>query len=292
VRLHFIVGSGRCGSSLIHEILCRHEDVGFLSNVEDNLPWLGLNGRFNNWLYSATRGAWTRKSRLRFAPSEAYRLISREVSPLYADSCRDLTRDDVTPWLRQRFERFFAERFDTQGKSTFLHKYTGWPRMGFFAEIFPHARFIHVVRDGRAVANSLLQMNWWDGYRGPERWHWGVLPEEYRRDWEASERSFVVLAGMTWRVLMDSFDRAASHMDPHRYTVVRYEDFLDRPRESLQSMAAFLELSWSKRLASALEQLHIDRTKRRAYDHELTAEQRYDLERYLAPALARYGYDL
>jgi hypothetical protein len=292
MRLHFIVGTGRCGSSLLHEILCRHEQVGFVSNVDDRFPRLVFNGRFNNALYSATRGGWTRKGRLRFAPSEAYRLISKEASPIYADSCRDLTGEDVTPWLRQRFEQFFLTRSQAQGRPFFLHKYTGWSRIGFFAEIFPAARFIHVVRDGRAVANSLLQMRWWQGYRGPEEWHWGALSEGYRREWEAAGCSFVVLAGIAWKILMESFESAARDLEPGRYMVARYEDFLERPRESLDSIAAFLELPRSTRLASALGDMRLDAARRRGFESELTGEQRTQLDRCLASALARYGYSV
>ncbi|MEY2426226.1 MAG: hypothetical protein QOI61_1798, partial [Actinomycetota bacterium] len=34
----FVLGTGRCGSTLVHELLARHHDVGFLSNIEDRLP--------------------------------------------------------------------------------------------------------------------------------------------------------------------------------------------------------------------------------------------------------------
>ena len=290
MRLHFIVGTGRCGSSLVHEILSRHEAMGFVSNVEDNLPAIGLKGRFNNALYSATRGAWTRKGQARFAPSEAYRAISREVSPIYANSSRDLTREDVTPWLRKRFEKFFETRHRAQGKPVFLHKYTGWPRLGFFAEIFPEAKFVNVVRDGRAVANSLLQMEWWTGYRGPEQWHFGPLTEAHRAEWEASGRSQVVLAGIAWKLLMESFESAARELEPARYMEIRYEDFLESPRPSLQAVLDFLEVPWSERLTHALQQHRLDGSRQRAFDRDLTPAQLADLQRTLDPLLARYGY--
>jgi len=48
--------------------------------------------------------------------------------------------------------RFGYVRIDSQKKPVFIHKYTGWSRIAFFKEIFPEARFVHVIRDGRAVA--------------------------------------------------------------------------------------------------------------------------------------------
>ena len=56
--LSFVLGSGRCGSTLIAELIARHPDVGFVSNVDDKLGRLNLKGRWNNELFatpSATR---------------------------------------------------------------------------------------------------------------------------------------------------------------------------------------------------------------------------------------------
>jgi hypothetical protein len=74
--------------------------------------------------------------------------------------------------------------------------------------VFPEARFIHVIRDGRAVANSWLQTSWWTGYQGPSRWYLGPLPEPYATEWETSDHSFVLLAGLGWKLLLDGFDTA------------------------------------------------------------------------------------
>jgi hypothetical protein len=43
--LGFVIGTGRCGSTLVQEVLARHPQVGFVSNLEDKLPTLNLLGR-------------------------------------------------------------------------------------------------------------------------------------------------------------------------------------------------------------------------------------------------------
>jgi len=288
--IHFVVGTGRCGSSLVHEILASHEHVGFVSNFDDNLPGLRLSGRFNNAMFALSQGAFTQKGRLRFAPSEAFRLIRNQVSPVYENSCRDLMSADVTPWLRSRFQNFFESRWRAQGGRCFLHKYTGWPRIGFFAEIFPQARFIHIVRDGRAVANSWLQMDWWGGYRGPEHWPWGVLASTSKGEWEDGGRSFITLAGLSWRILMDSFLAASAKLDSGRYMEVRYEDFVKKPIESLRAMTDFVDLPWSNRIERAVSRSRIRDSRERAFEKELTADQVAELERVTGDVLARYRY--
>ena len=34
----WVLGTGRCGSTLVHEVLARHPGVGFLTNLEDRFP--------------------------------------------------------------------------------------------------------------------------------------------------------------------------------------------------------------------------------------------------------------
>jgi len=51
----------------------------------------------------------------------------------------------------------------------------------FLAEAFPDATFIHVVRDGRAVASSLLKTGWLDGRTQGRRARYYVPGA--RREW-------------------------------------------------------------------------------------------------------------
>ena len=90
VDIVFFVGTGRCGSSLVHEIFARHPEVGFVSNIDDRLASLGRLGARNNAIYRRIPEGMTRKGRPRFAPSEAYRLLDREVSPIVSEPFRDL----------------------------------------------------------------------------------------------------------------------------------------------------------------------------------------------------------
>ncbi|MEW6353090.1 MAG: sulfotransferase [Pseudomonadota bacterium] len=290
MNLVFIVGTGRCGSSLIHEVLARHEDVGFISNVEDNLPLLNLSGKWNNPLFRNLPSRWTAKGRIRFAPSEAYRLISRNVSTIYASPCRDLEADDVTPWLQGKFQNFFNERYVSQGKEFFIHKYTGWPRLGFFSKIFPEAKFIHVIRDGRAVANSWLQMPWWDGYRGPENWLWGALPQHYLDEWNAGAQSFPRLAAINWKLLIDSYERSGRPLGKDKYFLMRYEDFLENPHSTLRAAMQFCGLPWSSRFNKHFEKLALVSDRKNAYERDLAPTQLAEIESSLKDMLIRYGY--
>jgi hypothetical protein len=291
-RFVFVLGTGRCGSSLVHEILAQHGDVGFLSNIEDRLPVPAAFGRWNGPIYRRLPLAMTEKGRMRFAPSEGYRALAREVSEVISTPVRDLVASDATPWLGGRFGRFFERRATAQGTEVFLHKFTGWPRAGLIDAALPQTRFIHVIRDGRAVANSLLQMPWWRGYQGPTGWGWGPLTDDDQRAWEATGRSFAVLAGLEWKLLMDAFAEAKEAIDTERWIDVRYEDLLQDPMATTKELLEFVGLSWTTRFEDRFGRYSLDASRVDAFRHDLNPSDLSAIEDVLGSHLRALGYDL
>lgn len=289
-RLAWMLGTGRCGSTLVHEVVARHPDVGFVSNLEDNAGWLGWTGRLNRRLFDVVPNRLTEKGRLRYAPSEAYHLLDREVSPVLSTPFRDLIAADASPWLTARFRRLFDEKAAAAGRPLFLHKFTGWPRSGFVEAAFPESRYVHVVRDGRAVANSWLQMDWWLGHRGPWDWPWGPLPPSYEAEWEASGRSFAVLAALAWKILIDAFDDARAKIPGDRWLEIRYEDVLDDPEARFAEILEFLGLPWTAQFERRLVRYEFRREAAAAYRRHLDAETLARIEACLEDHLARHGY--
>jgi|RhiMethySRZTD1v2_1073278.scaffolds.fasta_scaffold156199_2 Sulfotransferase family len=289
VRYTFVGGTGRCGSSLVQELLACHPGVGFVSNLDDLSPLRSL-GSSNNAIFARVPQAWRRKGRIRFAPSEGWRSLAREVSPLVCEPGRDLTAADVTPWLANRFRAYFEDRAAAQHKPAFMHKFTGWPRYGFVEAVLPGSRFVHLVRDGRAVVSSWLQMPWWRGHLGPAGWHFGTLPPAYAEEWAASGESYVILAALAWKLLLDAFDDASAKLAPDQHLVIRYEDLIADPHATLDRLRAFAGLDGSPALDRAVAAARLTPERRAAWRDQLTPEQVALLDRSLAAHLARYGY--
>lgn len=288
-RLVFVLGTGRCGSTVVHEVMARHPAVGFVSNVDDR--GLEALSRWNGALYRRTPAATSRKGRLRYAPSEGYRLLDRRVSPVLSRPSRDLIASDVSPWLEDRVRRFFLERAQAQHAGTFVHKFTGWPRSGFLHRVFPDCRFVHVVRDGRAVASSWLQMPWWKGWEGPSNWQWGPLPPSYQREWDESGHSFVMLAGIGWKLLMDAFDAARRLVPPSSWLEVHYEDLLADPRGRMGDILQFAGLEWDRGFEAGFGRHSFHRGRSESFRADLGGADLAMLERSLAVHLIRHGYD-
>jgi len=290
VTFAFILGSGRCGSTLIHDVLARHPEVGFVSNVDDRIRRPAFGGRWNSAIYRRVPPTLTSKGRLRFAPSEGYRILADQVSPAVVAPFRDLVAADATPWLAERLGTFFEEQARAQASPVFLHKFTGWPRAGFVDAALPEPRFVHIVRDGRAVANSLVQMPWWDGYRGPSGWSWGPLPSRYEVEWEASDRSFPVLAGLEWKILIDAFDRARQAIPASRWLEIRYEDVIADPRVRIEEILTFLGIAWDDAFERSFSRYAFGRDRADAYRRELDPRDVRAIETVLGEHLVRLGY--
>ncbi|MBV9411861.1 MAG: sulfotransferase [Acidimicrobiia bacterium] len=290
-RYGFVLGTGRCGSTLVHEVLARHPDVGFVTNVDDRIG-RAAGGRMQAELIRRLPTAATRKGRLRLAPSEAYRALEREVAPVIAESARDLQAADAVPWLADRFRTFFDSRASAFGAPLFLHKFTGWPRARFVDRVLPGSRYVHIVRDGRAVAASWLRTDWWRGHLGPDGWHFGPLPAAYEKEWDAAGRSFVLLAGLAWKLLLDAFDEARAEIGDDRWLEVRYEDVLADPRGRTAAMLEFLGLRWTDAFESGFADFRFDAGRARAWRSALGDEASAELDASLADHLTRRGYEV
>lgn len=284
-----VVGTGRCGSTLVHELIARHPDTGFVTNLDD----LGVQRttRRQVELWRRLPSGVTTKGRVRFAPSEGYRALAREVSPLLVDPASDPGAADLTPWLRERLNAFVDRRTARLELPVFLHKLTGWPRAGLLAAAFPDARFVHVVRDGRAVASSWLQMPWWKGHLGPQGWHFGPLPAELDELWQRKGRGQPVLAGLAWRMLVEAYDQAEGELGD-RWLTVRHEDVLAEPEATLRQVLTHLDLEYTPTFAAGVARYRLHGERTEAFRSDLAPEQVADLEDVMAAQLVRHEYPL
>ncbi len=235
---------GRSGSTLLFELLATHRDLGWLShhsNRAPRLPWLHALSRLSdaNLLIrkaiarSDESRSWVEK--LRLGPAEAYET--------WASVCGEKIRFD---WLldarasdseRVAARRLVLDVLRWAGKRRFAAKFTGPPRIGYLASLFPDAIFVHVMRDGRAVARSLLNVDFW---RDTPRLHepaWrGGPPETHLDLWRSLGRSPLALAALQWRFAIETARRESAALGPGQYHELRYEDFLRSPETIVTRM--------------------------------------------------------
>jgi hypothetical protein len=280
-----IVGTGRCGSTVLHRVLAKHPRVMWLSGFCDRFP---------------TRPEWNRRAVIaannpllnrvlgrRIQPGECYRFWDQYAYG-FSEPCRDLVRTDVTVRVKKQVRAAF-EAMLTPARDRLLIKITGWPRIGFLNEIFEDAKFVHIIRNGRAVANSLLHVNFWRGWYGPQGWRAGLLSPEDQATWEAYDRSFVALAGLEWRIQMRAIEAARRAIDSDRFLEVKYETFCDQPSDTCRRIVDFTGLPHTAEFERHVQAATITDMSSR-WRKDLTPGQQALLDDLLREDLARHGY--
>jgi hypothetical protein len=286
VKPIIIVGTGRCGSTVLHRLLAKHPRMMWLSGFCDHYPtrpaWnrLAVTAVSNPLLRGLLGG--------RIQPSECYQFWAKHAYG-FSEPCRDLVRADVTARVKKQV-RAVLEPMLTPSRDRLLIKITGWPRIGFLNEIFDDAKFIHILRDGRAVASSLMHVNFWRGWYGPQGWRAGLLSPEDQSTWESYDRSFTALAGLEWQIQMREMQAARRTLDPNRFFEVKYEAFCAQPLETFRQILAFSELPESSEFERHVRATPIKSMSNRWRD-DLTIAQQTLLDDLLHEDLIQHGYE-
>ena len=248
----FIIGTGRCGSTVFHQMMARHPQVAYLTGT---LVYWPARRRWNRLAVSLREwplvGSIVRR---RVIANEAWPFWERH-APGFTRPCRDLRAEDVTHQVRRALHGVFS-RIVSRRRPRLLIKLTGWPRIGFVKEVFPDARIIHVVRDPRAVVNSWLNVYFWEGWQGPGQWHWGPLDENLMRIWRKHDESFPVLAAIGYKKIMDAYEEALERLGAMRGDVmeVRYDDLCASTQEVVGRVIEFCALEDTPRFRAAVAQ--------------------------------------
>jgi len=213
--------------------------------------------------------------------------------------------DEVQPWkaaipglLGQPEEvvarrlRHILQRVRTLGLAGGLRGVEQTPETSFVLaaalRAYPDALAVHVVRDGRDVATSLLERGWLSAERtggddaglpfGPYPRFW----VEPGREQEFSEVSDATRAAWAWRRYV-----TAAGAVPARTAVVRYEQLVSDPAAAAAPVAERLGAD-AELVTAAFARAHDTSAGR--WRRDLTPEQLADVEREAGAALAALGY--
>ena len=281
----FILGIGRSGTTIFHEMLAQHPHAAWLSRLCDAYPFEPLrNRRLMQAVDYPLIGCYLRR---RFRPLECYSFWERHCTG-FSKPCRDLVAADVTEIAMERI-RNVLRRMQTSKRHRLVAKITGWPRSGYLQQIFGDGKFIHLVRDGRAVVNSRLKESWWPGWEGPHNWSRGPLTPEQTALWEKYDGSFVVLAAFELTILQTAFEKARSRAVSGSFLQIRYEDLCANPLESFRVVAEFSDLAWSAQFEAALRKYSLE-SRNHKWQQDLTSAQQQILSEVLTDYQSCYGY--
>ncbi len=289
----FIVGAGRSGSTAFHHCLARHPNVSWISKILDVYPsGEKLNAAVLRGIDSPLLGAALRKGIIEpghLKPSEAY-AYWENIAPGFSEPFRDLLATDLTERTKGNLQSAVS-RLTVSGRPHPLIKITGWPRMGYLLEAFPDAKFIHIVRDGRAVVNSIMQIDFWEGWKGTKGWRGHEMSPDQQRRWDESGQSFVTLAAMELSDMLDAMVKATTNVPAEQFMELSYESLCDDPVGAFDTVTAFSGLQMTPDFERAIIDFGFRNTNEK-WRRDLTDLQQRQLEDELAPHLVRWGYPL
>src|SRR5829696_10024146 len=122
------------------------------------------------------------------------------------------------------------------------------------SEVYPGAKVIHIIRDGRDRTVSSMHRGWRRANQGylhrltPEELARGKALREGREPTGAFTEGWLRQAARHWRLLVGRAVEDGPALLGSDYTEVRYEDLLVRPNEEVQRLLGFLGVDTDERL--------------------------------------------
>jgi len=293
----FLLGPARSGTTLLYRLLCLHPDAAWVSNYVARMPGLPLLAGLNRVAVAAP-GA---QRRIWFGgeSSNAYvygrrRSLTDRLFPMPVEGEPLFRRAGLSPTglaggvesadAGRRLRRAIGRIRSSSGAGVFVNKrIANIYRVAPLIQAFPEARFVALVRDGRAVSLSLSKVDWWPGSTVP--WY-GATPTEWAAQggdpWELCARNWVE----ELRVMEEGL-RGVPATQVHR---LRYEDLVSDPAAVLDRVAGFAGLSPSAEWRTRLDAVAFpDRNE--AWRTALEPSALATISHVQAATLAAYGYD-
>jgi hypothetical protein len=202
-------------------------------------------------------------------------------------SQRVLESTDLTQSSRNRYRQIVKDYLRIQGKIRFIQKHTGFARIYYLKSIFPDAMFIHVYRDGRAVANSLNKVHFWSN--DLNGWCWGHMKPAYMHEYMQYGREPIVLAGIVWKTLMDLIEEECAELTAKQLLRIRYDELISDLPGTMRKVLSFCGLNYSRRFDS-----HVRGTRVLDMDTKwrknLSAREKRLLENCIGKHIIKYGF--
>jgi hypothetical protein len=217
----FIVGCPRSGTTLLRRLVDTHplvaviDEVRWIASVFEKREGLTPEGLVTPALIDRLL-AYDRFATLKISREQLGRLIA--------------TGDPVP------YPNFVTGIFDlygqAQGKSLVGDKTPRYARrIGTLHALWPHARFVHLIRDGRDACMSIL--NWRKAERALGRFStWKEDPITTAAVW------------WEWHVRLGREDGGS--LAPELYHEVRYEELVSRPAKTCETLCDFLGIPYDE----------------------------------------------
>jgi hypothetical protein len=290
----FIVGHWRTGTTLLHELLVLDERYAYPTTYECFAANHYLvSRRLTPWvlgfLLPARRPTDDMVVSLRHpqedefgllamgAPSPICRLAFPNERPFHQEflDMQDVAETDLKRWKRTMVQ-FVRVQTYRKNKPLVLKSPPHTGRLEVLNELFPGAKFIHIVRDPVAVFSSTRRL-------------WIALEEAQGLQVPRYEHlDEIVFDGL--ERMYRGFERQRGALEPAQICDVRYEDLVQDPVGQMRQVYEQLQLGDFSAVQSKIQAYLAQRTDYQANRHELEPAIRNEVARRWAPLFEKYGY--
>ncbi len=256
------IGSGRSGSTVISEIIFRHEQLAWPSNYQDKFPASTsvnyLRRFFENkyWHIYGQKPQLNKVSifnKLIFKPVEAYDFWEQITGNRIDFSRGFLLNERATLEEAGKIHSFFRKMVANQSRNRLTFKITGPSRIGYLKSIFPDAIFINIVRDPYYTIQSWLKVDFWQDKGAHQLWWQGAYTKE-EEVWANSHTDHPwLLAALQYKKIQE---KTNAEIIQHQVLcmTVAYEDFVQMPEKIIGDILSFSGLAPSLQIEKYLKE--------------------------------------
>ena len=289
----FIVGHWRTGTTLLHELMVLDDRFIGPTGFECVAPQhFLLTERFAplvGFMVSKHRAMDNMDSSLHHPQEDEFVWIMQgQPSPYltlafpnrppvherYLDM-EQLTPRELEAWKRPLL-RFVQQLYFRHRKTVVLKNPNHSFRIKALLDVFPEAKFIHIVRDPYVVYPSSIHL-----LKSLSRVH-----SLQRPTFEGLDERILT----TYVDLYRKVDEGRELVDPSRFYELRYEDLIADPEGQLQRLYEHLGLGGFEQFRPRLQQYLADHATYATNSYEVTAEQREIVTQRWSEVIDRYGY--
>ncbi|MDH3619169.1 MAG: sulfotransferase [Nitrosopumilus sp.] len=250
----FIIGVPRSGTTLVHSILCNHEDLAWASDedlgewllpieqfrIDSLYKWLKANNKkipmseealfvFGKDLGDGLKQFGTTPKGSSKIPIEG-EILWREI--FGTDYIEDITND-----RKIKLSQEISNITKRQKKTRFVCKAPNNSfRLFAIQKIFPDAKFINVSRDPKAVVSSMLER-----YEKEGEFDIGMY-EKTKNDVKFQSLDSIEKFSWFYKEFTDAIIKFSAQ-NKNNFMTIAYEDLLKNPTEVIQSILEFCDLN-------------------------------------------------
>jgi len=215
----FIVGTQRSGTTLLRLILNSHSKIAVPEEGTFLMPL--LKEKYLNYTF---KGKELDRLIKYISQNPQFELWNKDFTEFFRE-VRNKGRTTLKEFISGLYS-FYAKK---EGKIFWGDKTPSFFRkIDVLKKLFPEAKFIHIVRDGRDIFNSWRKM-------------------------DPTKNNAPVIA-LDWIYKIKKIEKSFQKMNPKDNLTIRYEDLLDDPKKTVSSIGKFLEIDFEETMLEFYKQ--------------------------------------